>query len=100
MTVLHSLWKNTFKSCTVTNIQNAITKCGIYNYSDNGVEVHQRGTVFILDPLAWGVFYISKINNGGLIATLGHYKQYRNIYPSKLQTSECKNNLEILCDKK
>jgi len=26
-----------------------------------------------------GVFYISKINNGGLIATLGHYQQYRNI---------------------
>jgi hypothetical protein len=52
--------------------------------------------IFISCPM--GVFYISKINNGGLIATLEHYKQYRNIYPSKLQTSECKNNLEILCD--
>ena len=48
------------------------------------------------------MFYISKINNGGLIATLGlgHYKQYRNIYPSKLQTLECQNNLEILSDTK
>ena len=46
------------------------------------------------------MFYISKINNGGLIATLGHYKQYRNIDPSTLQTSECQNNLEILCDTK
>jgi hypothetical protein len=59
---------------------------------------YTSAVLYFSDPLAWGVFYISKINNGGLIATLGH-KQYRNIYPSKLQTSECKNNLEILCDK-
>jgi hypothetical protein len=52
--------------------------------------------LYFSDPLAWRVFYISKVNNGGLIATLGHYKQYRNIYPSKLQTSECKNNHCIL----
>jgi uncharacterized protein YktA (UPF0223 family) len=61
---------------------------------------YTSAVLYFLDPLAWGGFYISKINNGGLIATLGHYKQYRNIYPSKLQTSECKNNLEILSDTK
>jgi hypothetical protein len=46
------------------------------------------------------ISFFSKVNNGGLIATLGHYKQYRNIYPSKLQTLECQNNLEILSDTK
>ena len=44
---------------------------------------YTSAVLYFSDPLAWGVFYISKINNGGLIATLGHYKQYRNIYPSK-----------------
>jgi hypothetical protein len=61
---------------------------------------YTSAVLYFSDPLAWRVFYISKVNNGGLIATLGHYKQYRNIYPSKLQTSECKNNLEILSDTK
>ena len=64
--VQHCIWKNTFKSCTVTNIQKVITKCGIYNYTDNGVEIHQRGTVFFQIHLRGECSIFQKLITEGL----------------------------------